>query len=110
MLSPLRKVVWSGLGVTARLPALLAPSGKGARRHPAGTALVLALLVLAGTGVGLYAYALQEWQAAQAAVKSAELEEAQRRLDHCLWVWPRSVPVHLLAGRAARLRGDFDEA
>jgi tetratricopeptide (TPR) repeat protein len=37
-------------------------------------------------------------------------EEARRKLDFCLWVWPRSSAVHLLAARSARLRGDFADA
>jgi tetratricopeptide (TPR) repeat protein len=67
-------------------------------------------LALAGVGGGLYAYALHQWHAAQAAVKAGRLAEAQRSLDFCLLIWPRSVPVHILAARAARLRGDFDGA
>jgi tetratricopeptide (TPR) repeat protein len=71
---------------------------------------VLALLMLVGTGVGLYVYALVQWQAAQAAVNANQLDEAQRSLDICLFLWPRSIPVHLLAARASRLRGDFEGA
>jgi tetratricopeptide (TPR) repeat protein len=80
------------------------------RRRPKTTAAVLALLLLAGTAVGLYGYALYQWHAAQAAVKKGQPAEARGRLDLCLRVWPRSIPVHLLAARAARLRGDFEGA
>ncbi len=72
--------------------------------------MVGCLLVLSAVGVGLYAYALDQWQTAQAAVKSGQLDEAQRRLNLCLFVWPRSISVHLLAARTARLRGDFEGA
>ncbi len=72
--------------------------------------LGLVFLVLAGIGVGVYGYALHQWHGAQTAVKSGRLDEAQRRLDFCLMIWPRSIPVHLLAARAARLRGDFEGA
>jgi tetratricopeptide (TPR) repeat protein len=89
---------------------LLPFAGKGARRHPYATALIVAILVLAGAFVGLPVYALRQWHAAQAAVKAGRPEEAQSSLDLCLFVWPRSVPVHLLAARAARLRGDFGGA
>jgi tetratricopeptide (TPR) repeat protein len=71
---------------------------------------VLILLVLSATGAGLYGYALYQWQAAQAAVKADRMDEAQQRLDFCLTLWPRSIPVHLLAARVARLRGDFEGA
>lgn len=71
--------------------------------------LWLALSVLAGTGVA-YAYAAHQWQAAQKAVKEGRPEEAKRRLDICLLLWPRSVPVNLLAARAARIHGDFPQA
>lgn len=80
-------------------------SGKGAFRFPVRLAVFLALLAAA---VGSYVYALQQWQAAQTAVKEERLDEAQRRLDFCLLVWPRSISVHLLAARTARLRGDFE--
>jgi predicted Zn-dependent protease len=70
----------------------------------------LALLVLAGIGVGIYGYANHRWQEAQKAVKDGRLTEAQRDLDFCLFIWPRSVSVHLLAARAARLRGELKEA
>jgi len=72
--------------------------------------VVLIVLVLAGSGTGYYVYALRQWHAAQAAVKAQRLEEAQSRLEVCLLVWPRSVDVHLLAARAARLKGDFEGA
>jgi predicted Zn-dependent protease len=89
---------------------MLQSLGKVVRRRPKTTALVLALLVLAGTAVGLYAYALRQWHTAQAAVKNGRPADARPGLDLCLAVWPRSVPVHLLAARAARLSGDFDGA
>jgi tetratricopeptide (TPR) repeat protein len=68
------------------------------------------LLLLVGAPAGLYGYAFRQWRAAQAAVKEGRLEEARGSLDVCLFVWPRSVPVHLLAARAARLQGDFTGA
>src|SRR6266852_6029053 len=89
---------------------MLRSLGTVIRKRPKTTSLVLALLILAGTGVGLYVYALRQWHAAQAAVKGGRLEEARQRLDVCLFVWPRSATVHLLAARAARLNGDFDKA
>jgi tetratricopeptide (TPR) repeat protein len=74
------------------------------------TVLLLTLMLLSGACVGLYAFAFYQWHQAQAAVKDGRLEDAHSSLRFCLWVWPRSVPVHMLAARAARLNGDFDEA
>jgi tetratricopeptide (TPR) repeat protein len=64
-------------------------------------------MVLIGAGVGLYVYALQQWDAAKAALKEDLPAKARDSLDLCLWVWPYSVPVHLLAARRARMMGDF---
>lgn len=72
--------------------------------------LLAALLLFAGLGVGAYAYAAHQWQTAQEDVQEGRQIEAKPRLDFCLSVWPRSVPVHLLAARSARLRGHFPEA
>lgn len=72
--------------------------------------LLLVLLLLAGTGVASYAYGWHQWQAARKAVKEGEFEEAQRCLNCCLLLWPRSIPVHVLAARVARMRGAFSEA
>jgi tetratricopeptide (TPR) repeat protein len=72
--------------------------------------LVLALLVVAGSGVGLYAYARHQWQLALTALKLERIVEARSRLDFCLSVWPWSPEVHLLAARAARLTGDVEAA
>ncbi len=95
-------------GVPARFPAFLGRAREAARRRPWTTVLVLAFLAVVATGVGLYSYALVQWHMAQEAVKAGRTDEAQRSLDLCLFVWPRSIPVHLLAARAARLRGDFE--
>jgi tetratricopeptide (TPR) repeat protein len=80
------------------------------RNHPMTTALALALVVLVGAGAGLYAYVLHEWDAARTAVKEGRPAEARASLDLCLMIWPRSVPVQLLAARCARLTGDFTGA
>jgi len=82
----------------------------GIWKHFKTTALVLALLVLVGAGVGFYVYALQQWNAAQKAVNEDRPKEADRAIGLCLWVWPYSVPVHLLAARRDRLTGNFAEA
>ena len=79
-------------------------------RRRLGIALLLLVLLLLGGGVGVYAHALRQWQAAQQAMKDGRVEDARRCLELCLLVWPRSVPVHILAARAARSRGDFETA
>lgn len=80
------------------------------RRRPRTALLILLLVVLLGLGLGGYGYAQHQWQAAQAAVKENRLDDARSPLDRCLLLWPGSVPVRLLAARAARLRGDFASA
>jgi Tfp pilus assembly protein PilF len=72
--------------------------------------VLLLFLLLAGTGGGFYVYCLWQWQAAHTALNEDRQDEARSRLELCLKVWPRSVPVHLLAARVARLRGDFESA
>jgi tetratricopeptide (TPR) repeat protein len=79
------------------------------RRRPR-LALVSILVLLAGSGVGLWRYAVHQWRAAGADLKEERLADARGRLDFCLTVWPRSPDVHLLAARAARLSGDLDTA
>jgi tetratricopeptide (TPR) repeat protein len=79
-------------------------------RHPRAVLFLLALVLVACTGGGLYAHALAEWQAAQSALEDEQAAEARRHLKVCLGVWPRSASVHLLAARAARLGGEFAEA
>ncbi|HZT79835.1 MAG TPA: tetratricopeptide repeat protein [Gemmataceae bacterium] len=83
----------------------------GMVRRRAGTALVLAVLLTAGgAGAGFCVHVHRQWHAAEADVRAGRLEEAQARLGICLRVWPRDARVHLLAARAARLRGDFETA
>ena len=97
-------------GLTAPLRRLLAVAGTVTRRRARTLVLLLMLLVVVGAGGGLYLYALHQWQSAQAEEKAGRLDQAQRRLDFCLTLWPRSIPVHLLAARVARRRGDFEGA
>lgn len=89
---------------------MLRKLGTAVRTHLKSTILISAVLVFAGTGVGLSIYAVHQWHVAQLAVKENRLDEAAKSLRVCLFVWPRSVPVHILAARAARSRGNFDEA
>jgi tetratricopeptide (TPR) repeat protein len=110
MLPSPEKVVAGRARITAPVLALLLWPPRVARRRPRTAALVLLLLVLAGVGAGLPCYAYYQWRAARAALKDGRLADARRSLDVCLFFWPRSVPVHLLAARAARTSGDFEAA
>ena len=73
------------------------------RRRPK-TTIVVTLLAVVAAG---YLYAQWQWRSAQLALTDNRPVDARRHLELCLWVWPRSVPAHLLAARAARQSGDF---
>jgi tetratricopeptide (TPR) repeat protein len=109
MLFLLSKTIRNCSFLIAPISALLSFARDSGRKRSRLVPL-LALLILAGTAAFAYIYGSYRWQAAQDAVKTGRLEEAKRDLDLCLLVWPRSVPVHLLAARAARLRGEFKDA
>lgn len=78
--------------------------------HRPKTTVLLFLLLLAGTGSGFYLYALHQWRTFQATVKDGQLVEARNAMKICLWMWPRSPSVHLLAARTERMSGHFAEA
>jgi Tfp pilus assembly protein PilF len=93
-----------------RLVSFLSGAWKTVRARPKTMSIVLIILVLMGTGTGFYAFALSQWEAAQGAVRESRFEDAKSHLAFCLAIWPRSVQVHILAARAARLKGEFSEA
>ena len=74
------------------------------------TLLIVALLLVVGTSVGLYARALHQWRAAQVAVKEGRISEARDHLDLFLRLWPRSIEVHVFAARVERITGNFPAA
>src|SRR5947209_356072 len=80
------------------------------RAYPRVTSITLALLSLLSLAAGCYAYVLFQWQAAKTAVSEKRLDEARACLKICLFVWPRSAAVHLLAARTDRMQGDFEAA
>src|SRR5262245_526670 len=84
--------------------------GKLVLARPRAFAAVAFLVLVTGAAGGGYGYALRQWHAAERALKEGRDAEARGHLRLCLRVWPRSVPVHLLAARAARLSGEFTEA
>jgi len=78
--------------------------------RPRAFAAAAVLVLIACAAGGGYTYALHQWHAAERALKQGRAAEARGHLGLCLKVWPRSVEVHLLAARAARLSGELAEA
>lgn len=72
-------------------------------------AFVFLVIVAAAVG-GAYGYAMHQWRSAESAIKKGRPAEARKHLSRCLWFWPRSPEVHLLAARAARMEGDLTDA
>src|SRR6516162_10220759 len=66
------------------------------------------LLICAVGGVA--GYARYCWVAAQREVAEYQPEEAQKHLRFLLFFRPNHIPYNLLAARAARINGEFDEA
>jgi tetratricopeptide (TPR) repeat protein len=74
--------------------------------------MVVGLGAVVLAGLSPFLWAAYHWYAAQSALDRYRTAEARPHLHACLriWPWSRSVRVHLLAARAARREGDFDEA
>src|SRR5262245_47729529 len=89
------KAVVRGLGYPLRV----------ARGRPLVAVLAVVLILAAAAGAG-YAYVGHQWRCAQADLVADRPADARARLGVCLWLWPRSIEVHLAAARAARLTGD----
>ena len=70
---------------------------------------VLAFGALAYYG-SINAWAWYHLREARSALDRYHPKEALGHLANCLSVWPSSIPMHLLASRAARQDGDFLEA
>jgi tetratricopeptide (TPR) repeat protein len=79
-------------------------------RRPWRPLFVLALLLIGGGLVGPHLLAWYHWRAGQSLLERFHGAEARAHLAACLKAWPSSPRVHLLAARAARLDGAFDEA
>ncbi|HTU20188.1 MAG TPA: tetratricopeptide repeat protein [Gemmataceae bacterium] len=69
----------------------------------------MCLLVLAAAAAP-HTWAWFHWHEAKACLAQARPQDARRHLQACLRVWPNRVAIHLLAARAARQAGAFDEA
>jgi tetratricopeptide (TPR) repeat protein len=74
--------------------------------------IVLGIAMLLLAGLSPFLWASYHWYAGRAALKRFHHADALEHLDACLrfWPWSRSSGVHLLAARAARRQGDFEEA
>src|SRR5262245_39982182 len=68
------------------------------------------LVVAALVAVGVYFFGEYHFHAAQAALGDDELKAAERHIDRCLRVWPRSPAAHLLAARISRYLGKLNDA
>jgi predicted Zn-dependent protease len=71
---------------------------------------VLALGLVAAGLAGRELLPCYHWRAALGALQRYHVGEARAHLAPCVRAWPRSRTVRLLASRAARLAGDFEEA
>lgn len=82
------------------------------RRRPRQALVVLGVFVLVLAVASPFVWAGYHWFAGQHALNRYHHSQARYHLIECLKVWPwsRSVDVHLLAARAARRDGDFEEA
>jgi tetratricopeptide (TPR) repeat protein len=74
--------------------------------------LFLALLLVLGLLVpaGLWLRAWYHFRQGRVELQQYHPEKARRHLAACLQLWPRDVTAHLLAARAARQLGEYDEA
>jgi tetratricopeptide (TPR) repeat protein len=70
----------------------------------------LALAGLAGTLIGLSAWFEYHFRAGRTALEQRDFPRARRHLARCSSLWSRGATTHLLAARAARGVGAYDEA
>lgn len=71
---------------------------------------LLALTVLGTASVGVYLWGCYHFYAGRAALEHYHSTEARDHLRQCLRLWPHNPDTLLLAARAARRKGLFDEA
>jgi tetratricopeptide (TPR) repeat protein len=92
------------------LPSTLRRVGRLFWRRPKTTAVAFLVLLVPAAGGGAHLWAMSEERATRRALREEHYAEARRHVDHCLLVWPRSAPTHLLAARVARLQTDYAAA
>jgi tetratricopeptide (TPR) repeat protein len=72
--------------------------------------LVVFVLLLGTAATTPWLWAWYHFRQGAMELQRYHLGEARRHLAACLRVWPRDVTAHLLAARASRQEGDYDEA
>src|SRR5262245_15507437 len=73
-------------------------------------ALTGAVVALAGLVLGCHLWARHHYRAAEHALARRDGATARRHAAQCLKVWFWDADTHLLAARAARLAGEYDQA
>lgn len=98
-------------------PPATANAGDSAKRPPRRRfrrlLAILLLLSLSGVGAGLIGrqlWAAHHFRRGRAALERYHSQEASDHLRKCLTVWPHDAETLLLAARAARRLGAFDDA
>lgn len=86
------------------------PDTRPARRSRRPVWVGLAALALVALAAGPHAWAWHQLRAARASLAKYHPAEARTALASSLKVWPGRPSVRLLASRAARQAGDFEEA
>jgi tetratricopeptide (TPR) repeat protein len=81
-------------------------------RRPRRLLLVLAIVVLLGVALAPFLWAAFHRYVGERELNRYHSAEARSHLHQCMriWPWSRNAHVHLLAARAARREGDFEEA
>jgi tetratricopeptide (TPR) repeat protein len=72
-------------------------------------ALTAAVVALAGLVLGCHLWARHHYRAAERALARRDAAAARGHAARCLQVWFWDADSHLLAARAARLAGDYDQ-
>jgi tetratricopeptide (TPR) repeat protein len=90
-------------------PAIAAAQGLRMSRLLVKVIVLWIAVLFLGIG-GTAGYAVYCWKKAQKEVAEYKIDEARQHLRFLLFLRPNHVPTRLLAARAARLDGDFEEA
>jgi tetratricopeptide (TPR) repeat protein len=82
-------------------------------RRPWRTLVLVGTLTVGGAAAyraGWHVWADRHWRAVPPALERRDFAAARAHLALCLRVWPDSAETHLLAARAARRAGAYDDA
>lgn len=72
--------------------------------------LAFVLLLAVALPAVLWLWAWYQFRQGQSELESSHPEKAHHHLAACLRLWPQDIAAHLLAARAARQLGSYDEA